>query len=73
MITAKHHKGFCLFDSQFTDFDVMNGSYCRDIPKELSEAYRRYGLKLGSADHLLALLAWGMVEPLADFGGDFFQ
>jgi alpha-L-fucosidase len=46
VITSKHHDGFCLFDSQYTDFDVMSTPFGRDILKELSEACRGAGLKM---------------------------
>jgi len=38
VITSKHHDGFCLFDSEHTDFDVMSTPFKRDILKELSDA-----------------------------------
>ncbi len=47
IITAKHHDGFCLFDTQYTDHNVMNTPFGRDIVKMLSESCKRYGLKLG--------------------------
>jgi alpha-L-fucosidase len=46
VITSKHHDGFCLFDSQYTDFDVMATPFHRDILKELAEASRKQGIKL---------------------------
>jgi alpha-L-fucosidase len=46
VITSKHHDGFCLFDSKYTDFDVMSTPFKRDILKELSEACRRAGIKM---------------------------
>ena len=46
VITSKHHDGFCLFDSKFTDFDVMSTPLRRDILKELAEACRKHGIKL---------------------------
>jgi alpha-L-fucosidase len=46
VITSKHHDGFCLFDSKYTDFDVMSTPFKRDILKELAEACRKQGLKL---------------------------
>lgn len=45
VITAKHHEGFCLWDSKFTNFDVANTPFKRDILKELSEACHRHNIK----------------------------
>lgn len=45
-ITTKHHDGFCLFDSKYTDFDVMTTPFKRDIMKELSDACKKYGVKM---------------------------
>ncbi len=48
VITAKHHDGFCLFDSKYTDFDVIDAtSFKRDIIKELSEECKRQGIRFG--------------------------
>jgi alpha-L-fucosidase len=46
VITSKHHDGFSLFDSKHTEFDVMSTPFKRDILKELSDACRKYGLKI---------------------------
>ncbi len=47
-LTAKHHDGFALWDSQVSDYDVAEfTSPKRDIVKELSEACQKHGLKLG--------------------------
>lgn len=46
VITSKHHDGFCLFDSRFTDFDIMSTPFKRDILKELSHACKKEGIKL---------------------------
>ncbi len=46
VITSKHHDGFCLFDSKYTDFDVMSTPYKRDILKAMAEACRKEGMKL---------------------------
>ncbi|MBI5021570.1 MAG: alpha-L-fucosidase [Ignavibacteriales bacterium] len=45
-ITTKHHDGFCLFDSKYTDFDIMSTPFKRDIMKELSDACRKEGIKV---------------------------
>jgi alpha-L-fucosidase len=46
VITSKHHDGFCLFDSEFTDYDVMSTPFKRDIMKELSDACQKHDLKM---------------------------
>ncbi len=46
VITSKHHDGFNLFDSKETNFDVMSTPFHRDILKELSDACRKYGMKM---------------------------
>jgi alpha-L-fucosidase len=47
VLTAKHHEGFCLFDSKFTDYKSTNTPYGKDIIKEYVEAFRAEGLKVG--------------------------
>jgi len=44
VITSKHHDGFCLWDSEYTDYDIMSTPFKRDVLKELSEACRRQGI-----------------------------
>lgn len=46
VITSKHHDGFCLFDSAYTDFDVMAAPFKRDIMKELSQACAQAGIRM---------------------------
>jgi alpha-L-fucosidase len=46
VITTKHHEGFCLFDSKYTDYDVMSTPFKRDIMKELADACRRQGIQI---------------------------
>ena len=47
VITTKHHEGFCLFDSKYTDYKSTNTPYGKDIVKEWVEAFRAEGLKIG--------------------------
>jgi len=45
VITAKHHDGFCLWDSALTDYDIMTAPLGRDVLAELSSACRRQGIR----------------------------
>ena len=47
MITSKHHDGFCIFDSRYTDYDVMSQPYGKDVLGMLSKPRRRRGMPLG--------------------------
>ena len=47
VLTAKHHSGFCLWDTQTTDFSIMNTPYGKDIIRSYVDACRKYGLKVG--------------------------
>ncbi|MEM1989985.1 MAG: alpha-L-fucosidase [Candidatus Bathyarchaeia archaeon] len=48
VITAKHHDGFCMFNTKYTDYNIVKATpFKRDPLKELSEACREEGLKLG--------------------------
>lgn len=48
VVTSKHHDGFCLWDSAFTEFDVASTPFKgRDILQELKEACAKYGLRFG--------------------------
>jgi alpha-L-fucosidase len=48
VITAKHHDGFCMWDTKYTDFNIVRfGHYGRDPMKELADACQKQGMKLG--------------------------
>ena len=47
VLTAKHHDGFCLFDSVYTDFKSTNSPAGRDFVREYVDAAREFGLKVG--------------------------
>ena len=48
VITSKHHDGFCMFDSKYTDYDIIDRTeFGRDPLKELAEACAKAGMKLG--------------------------
>ncbi len=44
---SKHHNGFCMWDTKFTDHQVMNTPFHRDILGEMSRACDRAGIKFG--------------------------
>jgi alpha-L-fucosidase len=47
MFTAKHHAGFCMWDTQTTDFNVLHTPYGKDILRQLVEAFRKEGIAIG--------------------------
>jgi len=47
VMTAKHHDGFCLFDSRLTDYDIARNMPGRDLVREFLDAFRAEGLKVG--------------------------
>ncbi len=47
VLTTKHHEGFCLFDSKFTNYKATNTAAKRDLVKEYVDAFRAEGIKIG--------------------------
>jgi len=48
VITAKHHDGFCMFESEHTDYDIMDATPLkRDVIKELADECQRQGIRFG--------------------------
>jgi alpha-L-fucosidase len=46
--TAKHHDGFCMYDTRYTDYNIMNTPYKKDILRMLAEASHRAGIVMGT-------------------------
>src|ERR1700710_2099902 len=55
VLTTKHHEGFCLFDSKYTNYKATNTHAKRDLVKEYVQAFRAEGLKVG---FYYSLLDW---------------
>ena len=47
VLTTKHHEGFCMFDSQYTDYKCTNTPAGRDLVREYVDAFRAEGLHVG--------------------------
>ncbi len=47
VFTTKHHSGFCMWDTETTDFNIMNTPYGKDLISEYVEATRAAGLAVG--------------------------
>ncbi len=48
VLTTKHHVGFCLWDSELTDWDIVDQTpYKRDIVKDLAAGCKEEGIRLG--------------------------
>ncbi len=63
VITTKHHEGFCMFDSKYTDYKVTNTPYGKDIIKQWVEAFRDEGLGVG---FYYSLLDWHHPDYIID-------
>ncbi|MBE5790549.1 MAG: alpha-L-fucosidase [Clostridiales bacterium] len=47
VLTTKHHEGFCMWDSKYTDYKCTNTPAGRDLVREYVDAFRAEGLRVG--------------------------
>ncbi len=47
IVTAKHHDGFCIWDSKYTEYDIAATNYPGDVLAEVSAACSKYGMEMG--------------------------
>lgn len=47
VFTTKHHDGFCMFDTSYTDYKITNTPYAKDIVALLSQACKKREMRLG--------------------------
>lgn len=63
ILTAKHHDGFCLWPSAYTEHAVKNSPFGKDIVAMLSQSCKKYGLKFG-----IYLSPWDRHEKTYGYG-----
>ena len=47
VFTSKHHNGYCMFETETTDFGIMSSPYGKDVTKMIIDACRQEGLAVG--------------------------
>ena len=47
VFTAKHHNGFCMWETKTSEFNIMNSGFGEDILKEIIDAFRKYDIAIG--------------------------
>jgi len=66
--TAKHHEGFCLWDTKLTDYKAPATPASRDLLRSMVEAFREQGLKVGL---YYSLLDWHHPHFIVDRRGPY--
>lgn len=64
VITTKHHEGFCLWDTAFTDYKITNTPFGRDALHEIVDAFRAEGLRIG---FYYSIIDWHHLDFTLDY------
>ncbi|MCD6355501.1 MAG: alpha-L-fucosidase [Prolixibacteraceae bacterium] len=80
VFTTRHHDGFCMWDTKYSDYNIMNTPYHHNVLRDLKEACDKYGIMFGT---YYSICDWrhpnyplsrikGVEKPEADMG-KFYQ
>lgn len=67
IFTSKHHDGFCMWPSAYTDYDIGSSPFGRDVLQELADACKKYDIRFGLY-HSIA--DWHHPHYTTRYGGD---
>ncbi|UCG59503.1 MAG: alpha-L-fucosidase [Phycisphaerales bacterium] len=67
VITSKHHDGFCIWDSKYTDYDITSTPFRRDVLKELADECHRQGIQFNTYH---SIIDWYHPDYLPRGSGD---
>ncbi len=71
VLTSKHHDGFCMYNSKYTDYDVVDATpYKKDVLKSLADACKKADMRLGI---YFSLIDWHFPQayPYSSHNTDF--
>ena len=71
ILTAEHHDGFAMYDSELTEWDVVDKGPHRDLLGDLAQAVRSLGLKFGISNHRIE--NWDFMYPAGTKEHDLFD
>ena len=71
ILTAEHHDGFAMYDSDLTEWDVVDKGPHRDLLGDLAAAVRARGLKFGISNHRIE--NWDFMYPAGTKEHDLFD
>lgn len=67
IIVTKHHDGFCLWNSKYTDYDIFSSPFKRDVLQELARECKRQGILFGT---YYSIADWHHPDYTTRYGGD---